>query len=221
MATVMTALLSLHVLAGVVALIAGFGAIATRKGGRTHRRAGKLYVVGMAIVVTTAVPLAIRIESWFLLAIAVFSGYLVFGGYWVILRRRTGIDGAGMVDWVGHGSMLAVGLGMILAGGWGSATGAIDLGPVLVVFGVVGGSFAVQSLREVRSPAADSTPWFETHVAYMGGAYIATVTATVTVNLTMLPPVLRWLGPTVVGAPLIAVAVRRFRPQFDPNHAIE
>lgn len=217
----MTAILTVHVLAGVVALLAGLGAIATRKGGRTHRRAGKLYVAGMAVVVTTAVPLAIRIESWFLFAIAVFSGYLVFGGYRVILRRRTGIDGAGTVDWVGHGSMLVAGVGMILGGGWGTATGGIDLGPVLMVFGVIGGSFAVQSLREVRSPSNTGTPWFETHVAFMGGAYIATVTATVTVNLTMLPPVARWLGPTVVGAPLIALAVRRYRPRFDPNQAIE
>ncbi len=33
----------------------------------------------MAVVVVTAVPLAVWTANWFLLAIAVFSGYLVFG----------------------------------------------------------------------------------------------------------------------------------------------
>jgi len=48
----------------------------------------------------------------------------------------------------------------------------------------------------------------------MGGAYIATVTATITVNLTMVPALVRWLGPTVIGTPLIFYAVSRYQKRF-------
>ncbi|PSP46560.1 hypothetical protein BRC69_03275 [Halobacteriales archaeon QH_6_66_25] len=146
------ALLGVHVLAGLFALGAGFGAIVTTKGGRRHNAAGRLYVLSMAVVVTTAVPLAVWVENWFLLAIAAFSGYLVFGGYRVI--------------------------------------------------------------RQLRRPPAERPPWIGTHIAFMGGGYIATVTATVTVNLTMLPPLVRWLGPTAVGVPLIVYATRSYVPRF-------
>lgn len=48
----------------------------------------------------------------------------------------------------------------------------------------------------------------------MGGGYIATVTAAVTVNLTMLPPLVRWLGPTAVGVPFIFYGIRKYQPVF-------
>jgi hypothetical protein len=48
----------------------------------------------------------------------------------------------------------------------------------------------------------------------MGAGYIATVTAAGTVNLTMLPEPLRWLGPTAVGTPLIVYAVQTYEQRF-------
>jgi hypothetical protein len=85
---------------------------------------------------------------------------------------------------------------------------------VLVVFGFIGGTLAVRELRQIRAPPNDRTPWFERHIAFMGGGYIATVTAAVTVNLTMLPPLVRWLGPTAVGVPLIFYGIRKYQPVF-------
>ena len=99
-------------------------------------------------------------------------------------------------------------------GGYGSLVGTMDLGAVLVVFGAIGGVLAGRELRQLRRPAGGRTPWFSRHIAFMGGAYISTVTATVTVNLTSLPALARWLGPTAVGVPLIFHAIRRYRPRF-------
>lgn len=203
-----------HVLAGVVALLAGAAAIVTAKGGPRHNRAGKLYGLTMAVVVVTAFPLSIRADSWFLFAIAAFSGYLVAAGYRVVLRRRAGVREPEAVDHALHGTMVVVSVVMIAAGGYGSLTGVVDLGPVLAVFGLIGGVLAVRELRELRVSAADRTPWFERHVAFMGGGYIATVTAAVTVNLTAVPPLVRWLGPTLVGVPLILHAIRTYEPRF-------
>jgi len=210
-------LLAAHVLAGLVALAAGFGAIVTRKGGPRHTAAGKVYALTMAVVVVTAVPLAVRIESPFLLAIAVFSGYLVFAGYRVVHRRRAGTTGARPVDWISHGMMIVAGFAMVGVGGWTAVTGEVGLAPVLVVFGLVGAGLAGKTLRDYSRPDCDPGPWFENHIVFMGGGYIATVTATVTVNLTMLPALVRWLGPTAVGVPLIVHAIRRYEPRFGRN----
>ena len=78
---------AVHILAGIVALGAGLGAILTRKGGRRHCLAGRVYALTMGVVVVTAFPMAYWASNWFLLAIAVFSGYLVFGGYRARSRR--------------------------------------------------------------------------------------------------------------------------------------
>lgn len=206
--------LAVHVLTGAVALLAGLAAIATRKGGPRHNRAGKLYGLSMAGVVLTAVPLSVGTSNWFLFAISVFSGYLVAAGYRIVVRRRARLTAPTRVDDALHGSMLLTSVGMIAGGAYGSVTGAMALGEVLLVFGAIGGGLAARELRQLRRPRDDRTPWFSRHIAFMGGAYISTVTATITVNLTGLPAPARWLGPTVVGVPLIFYAIDRYRPRF-------
>jgi len=211
MALTTTAVLAVHVVAGAAALLAGLAAIVTRKGRTRHNTAGKSYVAAMGVVVVTAIPLAVWVESWFLLAIAVFSGYLVFSGYQIIRRRRNRVAGPAGMEYLLQGSMVVAGTAMVGAG----VLGITELGPVLVVFGVIG---IVLAVREVRTLwGSGGTPWIDRHIAYMGGGYIATVTATITVNLGMLPPLARWLGPTAVGVPLIFYAIGRYRPVFAPN----
>ena len=51
--------LGFHVAMGVVALAAGFVAIAARKGGRWHRRAGLVFVYTMIATGVTAVGIAV------------------------------------------------------------------------------------------------------------------------------------------------------------------
>ncbi len=210
-------LLAAHILAGGVALLAGAGAIVTKKGRTRHNQLGKYYGLSMGFVTTSAVPLSIAIESWFLLAIAVFSGYLVLAGYRVIDRRRNRIEEIEAIDWLCHGSMIVTGVAMVGGGGWASLSGDPGLAPALVVFGAIGGILAAHELRTLSSEGGDL--WIDRHITFMGGAFIATVTAAVTVNLTMLPPLARWLGPTVVGVPLILYATRIYRPVFAPTHA--
>lgn len=207
-----------HVLAGVIALVAGFVAIVTTKGGKRHNTAGKTYVVAMSVVVVTAVPLAVVTENWFLLAIAVFTGYLVFAGVRVISRRRSRADNEELIDVSGHGIMLVAGIGMVIAGGVDTVVGISGLGPVLVVFGGVGVGLAIRELRTLRKPVHEQIPWFRRHIGFMGGAYIATVTAAITVNLPMLPPLVRWLGPTVIGVPFIIAASRKYESQYKPSN---
>jgi hypothetical protein len=52
------------------------------------------------------------------------------------------------------------------------------------------------------------------HLRRMLAAYIATVSAFSVVNFSFLPPVVRWLWPTVIGTAGIALWKRYYRRRF-------
>ena len=210
---ILAATLAVHVAGGVLALVAGLVALATAKGGRRHRQAGRAYVLAMAVVVATALPLALVDGNYFLFTVAVFSGYLLLNGYQVLSRKRPAPGDVAPLDWVAHLTMAGVAVAMLGLGGR-SLLGGDELGVALVVFGAIGLALTGREMVDVYRPPDGPREWFYRHIAFMGGGYIATVTAAVTVNLGMLPPVVRWVGPTAVGTPAIGLAVLRYRRKF-------
>ena len=59
--------------------------------------------------------------------------------------------------------------------------------------------------------------WVGQHVVRMGTGYIATVSAFSAVNFLFLPPVLRWLWPTLLGTPLLVYFRRKYESRFAPG----
>jgi hypothetical protein len=204
--------LRLHVAAGVVALLAGAGALATAKGGRRHRRAGRAFVASMAVVVGTVLPLLAFDPTQFrafLALVAVFSGYLAFSGYRVLSRKRPA-DDPGTVDWIAAVAVVAACLGL---GGMGVdyLAGGDVFGVVMVVFGGIGLGFGGSDVRAFRAPRRrDRSAWIVIHLQRMLAALIATVSAVSAVNLTGVLGVAAWLWPTAVGVPLIAYWSRQY-----------
>ena len=193
----------LHIAAGVIALVAGFGALVTTKGGLWHRRVGKVFVVSMAAVVGTVVPLLAFDPTpfrRFLTLVAIFSGYLAFSGYRVLSRKRPA-DEARPSDWIAAGTVVLACVGL---GGWG-LTQLVDgesFGLVMLVFGGIGLAFGAIDLRTFRATETQRE-WMVTHLQRMVSAVIATVSAVSAVNLTGTLGVVAWLWPTAVGIPLI------------------
>lgn len=212
MSTLEIGTLWVHIGAGVLALLAGIVALATDKGGRRHRRAGKVFVASMGIVVATVfVLLAIdpTPNRVFLALVAVFSGYLAFSGSRVLARKRPA-DRAEAVDWVAAASVVLACLALAAWGVGRLATGE-TFGVVLVVFGAVGIGSGGNDVRAFRAPEGRAT-WTVAHLQRMVGAFIATVTAVSAVNLTSVVGVAAWLWPTVAGIPLIAHWSRKYEP---------
>jgi len=192
----------LHIAGGLVALFAGVGALVTKKGGLWHRRAGKVFLVSMGIVVVTVfVLLPLDPTPWrtILTLVAIFSGYLAFSGYRALSRKRPE-QTAHAVDWLAAGSVILACLGL---SGWG-ITWFLDgrsFGIVMLVFGGIGVAFGTMDIHLFR--ASEGGEWMVNHLQRMIGAFIATVSAVSAVNLTSLMGIMAWLWPTILGVPLI------------------
>lgn len=184
----------------------------TKKGGQRHRLWGKIYFWAMFIVAITAVVMSIMRSGLFLLLVGIFSFYLSFSGYRVLYRKRP-TDRAHWLDWSVSG---VTALGSVALFGYGvvQLLGGASFGMVALVFGAAGSVTAGQDLYRYVRPPKDKRAWWFLHMQGFLGAYIATVTAFSAVNLTFLPPVARWLWPTVVGSIGIALWTRYYRQRF-------
>ena len=80
----MRAFLAVHVAAGTSAFVLAPLALITAKGGKAHRRWGKIYFWAMAVVAVTAMVMAIYRPILFLALVAIFSFYSAFVGYRVL-----------------------------------------------------------------------------------------------------------------------------------------
>ena len=69
----------------------------------------------------------------------------------------------------------------------------------------------VLSLRQLRLLHSAKTNWLIAHLIAMAGAYIATVSAFLVVNITFLPRSVVFIGPTILGTPLAVWAAIHYR----------
>lgn len=190
-----------HILSGFLALGAAGTAVAATKGAPLHRRAGTIYVLAMLIVTLTALALVFVHPDTFLLGIGIFSFYFVFSG-WRAAKLRDGKTGP-----IDVAATLLMALTAMVMTGWGfleiTESGQNDRAIVLLVFGVIGLSVAISDLWQWQKGPVTGKQRITHHLTRMLGGTIATITAAVVVNLTFLPDLVTWLGPTAAITPLI------------------
>ena len=83
------AVLAFHAATGMVALVAGFVAVATRKGGTWHRRSGLAFTYAMVALGLSAVAVS-AYEGKETFTGGVFPAYLVFSGWTTVRPLREG-----------------------------------------------------------------------------------------------------------------------------------
>jgi len=214
-----TSILIFHVAVGTVSLLSGSTALLTKKGGKVHRKAGKVYYYGMYAVTISALVMSLLKFNPFLLAIAIFSLYLSYSGiralkYWRL--KETYIPAPS--DQVPYYIALVTALFMIL---YPFAIMIREGGffvPVLSVFGLLMLPLAWKDIIAHKRPE-NFTPrnkaWLLNHIGKMSGAYIATFTAFLLNNVTFSPGWVIWLGPTAIGFPLISMAIRKWTKKLN------
>ena len=210
------AALIIHILFGCAALFVAPAAMLTRKGGLWHRRWGKIFFWAITGVAITAVVMSFIRSGLFFLLVALFSFYLALTGYRV-LYRKTARQRPGKADWAATSAMLAGSLGLIACGVYLMLTSSFGI--VAIVFGVIGLLLAMADVRDFLHHPADKMAWWYSHMTRMLAAYIAAVTAFSVVNFKFLPPVPRWLWPTLVGTAGIIIWTRYYRRKFGERRA--
>lgn len=207
-----------HASFGAVALLSGAVAMFTRKGSPAHVRSGRVFGLSMAVALGLALPAIAARTNMLLLFVGMFTAWLVVRGGLAFRAARA--QGYGALDravaWGGFGA----GLALIALGAWGAAVdgGFMGLGGVSLGFGVLALLLAQADLRRMQE-VPDRASALRTHIASMGGAYIAASTAFVVVNLSQVmgdagvPPVVVWLAPTAIGVPLIRRSTARYAPR--------
>ncbi|MGA9039281.1 MAG: hypothetical protein WB421_01985 [Terriglobales bacterium] len=223
--TYLRVLLALHITCGGVAFICAPVALSTAKGGKTHRRWGKIYFWAMTGVAATALVLSFALPIFFLAMVAVFSFYSAFAAY-RILSLKDMYRGARPkpVDWLAAvitalSSLLLFLMGFLkpqLMGVGVVQVAGHTISIVSIVFGIIGMRMGLASILQFIKPPTEKMFWWFDHMQGMMGSYIAALTAFSAVNLS------RWFGaawwvwlwPTIVGAPAITVWTTYYKKKF-------
>ena len=196
-----TSVLVLHIAAGFTALAFGLIALLSQKGKRAHLLTGRVFYWSMLIIASSAVVLSSYRLNLFLLLIAFFAFYNTLSGYRSIRNKSLRPTA---FDWIITATGLLTGITMIAT-----------LNIVLLVFGSLSLMLAINEIRAsvaiLKGKEAPRFAWLVKHIGMMMGAYIATFTAFIVVNITFeAAPWLPWLAPTIIGVPLLVRWQRKY-----------
>jgi hypothetical protein len=244
MASLFQSLRWVHIAAGSIALILFWIPAIARKGGRTHIRAGWVYVVCMSVVVVTAfamsglaftIPVAVRQIarslsqaelSDFLRGQRVFATFLAYlagvtlasgwQGIWAIETRREPKAMRTLFS-------LALNVVVVLAGLTVLVLGIKYRSGPLIGLSPIGPLIGAGNLRYLlRGPQSRMHWWYE-HLGSMIGTGIAGYTAFLVFGAArLLPSVARsqlytlfWVLPTLIGVPAIFMTVAYYQRKFN------
>jgi uncharacterized membrane protein len=221
-------LLGLHIACGATAFVCAPVALATAKGGKAHRRWGKVYFWAMAGVAASALILSFALPIFFLAMVAVFSFYACFSAYRILYLKDLYKGGKPLLlDWLAAlvtvgSSALLFAMGFLKPALMGVGVIQIAGRPVSivsVVFGLIGVRLGWTSISTFTKPPATKMFWWFRHMQGMIGSYIAAMTAFSAVNL---GPYFGaawwvWLWPTIVGVPAIAIWTAYYEKKFAPR----
>jgi uncharacterized membrane protein len=194
------ALTAVHVLAGALALVAGYVALFTRKGATKHRWSGMVFVYAMVVMALTGAAMAalhgVRTDT--LMGLLTF--YLVVTVLTTI--RRPG-GGARRVDGAAMALGLAVGGALLALGLAGGDPASSMPAPMYFVFAAVGLSAALADVGVVRSGTVPAARRLPRHLWRMCFALFIAATSFFLGQADLFPAELR--NPALLGLPVLVV----------------
>jgi hypothetical protein len=220
----------IHIPAGLIGLAVFWLPLVVKKGGRVHRRAGWVFVYSMAIASVTAVALAVlralifrertgslTLEGLagplFLVNVAMLTGVSVYHGIAVLRQKSRTTAGTGPLD-------LGLPIALVAISILTLALGFVTRNPVLFTLPVVGLIIGTQQFIAARRAPTNRMWWWFEHMAGMLGGCIAALTATLITNAKYIRPYatapdwLFWIGPALIGIPLLLLWQRAYRRRF-------
>ena len=214
-----------HVTAGTVALITFWLSALLRKGSERHRLSGRVYLVAMALVIASGVPLTLERLSAGQVAGAAFLGYLlllVSTSVWLSWRAIR--DRAQPERYLGP-AYHALSVVNPLAGVAVLYLGLTRGQPLLAGFSLVGIFTGLDMLRRRRIIPTLPRWWLQEHYGAMVANAAATHIAFLSIGLPRLLPVLQgpawfylaWFGPVLLAVAARLWPDRRYRAVAPPH----
>jgi uncharacterized membrane protein len=214
MKTTYQLILTLHIIGGFTALLVAPIAMIVKKGGKTHRKWGKVYFIAMCLVSLSSTIMCIMKVNIFLGMVGIFSFYHVATGYRAIYRRNiNSLKQLPAIDWLFLVVTGFFNLGLVVLGGWLLMKNITEpFGYISMLLGSIGVRSVAGDFLSFK-PGHHKENWMYHHMGGMIGGYIATVSAFSVVNLTFLPLPVRWLWPVAVGLPLLFYWIGKYKKQ--------
>ena len=210
METLIKISLGVHIVSGFTALLSGLIAILTKKGQKNHKKAGLVYYYSMIGVSISAFIISVLKSNQFLLHISIFAFFQTFNGYRSVKVKELK---AAPIDW------FVLFLGLV-----NTVFMMLSKNMVLMVFGgicvlLVYSTFKIY-YNHIKNKPQPKMIWLPRHIGMMLGAYIATTTAFIVVNISYAAiPWLPWLMPTFIGGPLIIYFTNKYSPKKKTTQA--
>ena len=194
-------LLAIHIIAGGTCLLSGTIALISKKGQKVHLKSGMVFFYGMLLVALSALTMTFIKANQFLLCISLFALFQNYFGYRAKQQKNLYPSA---FDWIVLSVSTINGIFML-------TTGNI----VMIVFGALNTSLVIRILQinylHYKKIEPPKLMWLKRHIGMMIGAFIATITAFLVVNITSFEPAwLPWLMPTFVLVPLIFYFNKKF-----------
>ena len=219
---IVKALLFLHVAFGFTSLVLFWLPVFLKKGGKGHIITGKLYVIAMWVVVSTAALLSIKnviIGKYFMAAFLGFIALITANPLWhgmAILKPRSQESKRFQVTHTVFEGLMSV-IGLILVG-WGIYLGGEGNAVLLLIFGGLGCTVIPSFIKKVRSPYRPEDR-IKGHMVGLLTSGIAAYSAFFvfggyTWMQQILPgmwQVVPWVAPGVIGGFGITLGVKYFR----------
>lgn len=207
----------IQMVTGLVALVVAPMAMLVQKGGDAHRRWGKLFVLAAAVMVIASIVLGIALQTALMPLVALFGFHMIAVGYRSLyLKKLHEGQKPSKADLMVVSTAAVINAGLFL---W--ALSLLMLGQkmnkviLFLLFGGMGLVMVFFNFNRFYKRSHDKLEWLFGHISGMIGGYIATVAVFSAVTLDMInPPVLRWLWPAVIGAPLIFYLIRYNKRRF-------
>jgi uncharacterized membrane protein len=216
----MRAFLAVHIAAGSGAFVLAPLALLTAKGGKAHRRWGKIYFWSMAVVAATAFVMAAYRPVLFLALVAIFSFYNAFVAYRVLGQKAavTGVSVVRPLDWIGALFCFLSCAALVVLGAIRPHL-VSNLGIPAIIFGLIGMRISGRAMWGFTHPPTEKMFWWYAHLQGMIGSYIAAWTAFCVVTI---GPLLHlgwwiWIAPVAVGVPAIIATTAYYQRKFAPR----
>jgi uncharacterized membrane protein len=202
-------ILGLHILFGTTGLLIGTFILIRKKGDRLHKNLGKIFVLSMVMTGLCAFYLSYVHPNLFLFVVGVFTIYLSVSGYRMIHLKKVHLGQKPKAIDTILSVLMAVSAFVFLYIGVRYAIAKQIFAGVFLLFGIISFRLLWVDYKVSTGKVTDPMYGLKNHIGRMTGAYIAAFTAFLVVNNTVLPAVLAWSLPGIIGGFFISRTIRK------------